>query len=261
MRRKAEVEQAIIAFRQLKPKVRPSGREMILQAKLHKIIDETFSELSKTYTEMAEQAGAVGFVQAMNEGLLDVHIFGQEPRAGATNFDYMVNEYVEVVERTMNDHQTYPMFDDMVATLLRAGVNEGKIKVSEAGTRQSRQAALVSFLFERLPLFEAATVDEVLDIRRELHRPLIRFRAAMNRYAADLKTPAWDAEFQADAEAVFRREIEPAILDIEDAIPRSRRWRRPDWGLAWLSHWRMLAVSGGIRSRRLSRINSISTTA
>lgn len=42
--------------------------------------------------------------------------------------------------------------------------------------------------------------------------------AAMIRFSEQIKNAAWDHEFSYDAEQVFLRDVEPAVLEIEDAV-------------------------------------------
>jgi hypothetical protein len=60
-------------------------------------------------------------------------------------------------------------------------------------------------------------MKEILDIRRELENHRARFRSGI-KYAATIRNASWDEEFIAEIEEIFHREIEPAVLDIEDAV-------------------------------------------
>ncbi len=63
--------------------------------------------------------------------------------------------------------------------------------------------------------------DLRLDIRQELERPLTRFRSAMIKFSSEIKSASWDLDFVSDADQVFRREVAPTILDIEEEISSS----------------------------------------
>jgi hypothetical protein len=162
---------------------------------------------------MAKAAGAVGINRAKESGLLTLHSLGE-----TGSFDDIVNEFLDVVANSVSNGSTYPLFDEQTSGLVRAGIEEGKITVSDKGIDRSKHSRLAAHLFERLPLFDAASVDEILDIRKELERPLVRFRAAMMKFSDDIRSAAWDKDFDSEAQKVFYREIEPAVLDIEDAV-------------------------------------------
>ena len=40
------------------------------------------------------------------------------------------------------------------------------------------------------------TTDEILDIRKELEKPLVRFRSKLLAYDAEIQSMPWDEEFQ-----------------------------------------------------------------
>jgi flagellar capping protein FliD len=65
-------------------------------------------------------------------------------------------------------------------------------------------------------LFERATVNEILDIRRELEKPLWNFRSAMVKFSQQIQSASWDKDFTYDADRVFRSEVTPAVLALED---------------------------------------------
>jgi hypothetical protein len=77
-------------------------------------------------------------------------------------------------------------------------------------------------LFERLPLFDQATVNEILDIRRELETPLTRFRSSIIRFSDSIRTAAWDEDFSFEADQIFQRDVQPAVLDLEEAVKTNK---------------------------------------
>ena len=134
---------------------------------------------------------------------------------------------------------THPMLDERAGELVRLGVEAGYIGASETGRAMSRHGGLTSDLMRRLPLFDEASVGEVLDIRRELEGPLARFRGTVSEFAGGMRAQGWDADFAADAEEVFVRDVAPAVQELEDMVRDNRflfellpRMSRPqDWGV------------------------------
>ena len=116
--------------------------------------------------------------------------------------------------------------------------------MSDSGAARGKHAGLASHLLRRLPLFEAAPVDEILDIRRELERPLVRFRGAVARFSDGMRAAGWEAEeFVGDAEEVFVQEVEPAVIEIEEAVRDNRFLARLVPGMTEPPHW---AVGGAL---------------
>lgn len=191
----------------------PSQADLHLRSRLERLISQAWVGIKESINEMAKAAGAEGINRAKESGLLTLHSLGD-----TGNFDDIVTEFLDVIANSVSNGSTYPLFDEQTSDLVRAGIKEGRITVSDVGIDRSKHSRLAAHLFERLPLFDAASVDEILDIRKELERPLVRFRAAMMKFSDDIRSAAWDKDFDSEAQQVFYQEIEPAVLDIEDAL-------------------------------------------
>lgn len=115
-----------------------------------------------------------------------------------------------------------PLLDGTTLDLLRqraAGVAEPTASwPSPTSGSRLREGGLVADWLPRLPLFDAATVAETLDIRRELDAHVARFRAAVIVFSETVGPAVWDADFAYEAERLFRREVAPTVEDIRDAI-------------------------------------------
>jgi hypothetical protein len=147
----------------------------------------------------------------MQSGVVEIAIFD------VSDQKEMVNAYLETVGNAVVSGETYPLFDDMTGNLVSTAIREGKIVPTDVSINRAKQIGLSSDLLRRLPLFDEASVDEILDIRKELDKPLIRFRSAIIQFSRDAQSAAWDKEFSKEAEQVFREHVEPAVLDIEEA--------------------------------------------
>ena len=134
----------------------------------------------------------------------------------------LIKEYIDVMSQAVAQGKSYPLLDDLTGNLIRAAIAEGKLEVPDVAVKRGRNVGLMSDLFGRLPLFDQASVQEVLDIRRGLERPLVRFRSAVSTYSDTISSAQWDSAFPIEAEKVFLTEVQPAVLDIEDAIKTNR---------------------------------------
>jgi hypothetical protein len=180
--------------------------------------------------EFLRVAGANGIVEAVDTGLLDLHRFeaggaerigGLVPENQEIPEEFFMDlfwEFLDLIGEAVADGATNPLFDQMSGDLLRTGVEAGVVSPSESGIARGRHSGLASDLLRRLPLFEKATVQEILDIRRELEDPLIRFRSAVIEMSEGIRSAVWDEDFPDDADMAFREAVEPAILEIEEAV-------------------------------------------
>jgi hypothetical protein len=198
-----------------KKKRRPD--EDLSVARFEKKLNDTWGEMRIIIEEQAAEAGAEGLVTALQSGLLELHPFDVSGQSKD-----VATQFVSVIGDAISDGTTYPLFDDSTGGLVQASINEGKMKVSDSAVARARHGGLVGELLERLPLFDDASVADVLDIRRELEKPLVRFRGAVIGFAESIKTAAWDAEFTSDAGTLYRQDVAPAILEIEETVKANR---------------------------------------
>jgi hypothetical protein len=196
-------------------------------------LNGVWREYERQMGDFARSAGAQGIVEARDSGILDLHQFGTGKLETLTEltpdnttekqelFDELTLEFFDLIAKATADGSTYPLFDDISGDLLRAGTDLGAVVISESSVARGRHSGLASELLRRLPLFEMATVNQILDIRRELASPLVRFRAAVVGFSEKIRSAAWDSDFASDAEMVFRKQVEPAVLELEEEVQSS----------------------------------------
>lgn len=111
-----------------------------------------------------------------------------------------------------------PLLDGATMDLLRQRASGVAEPVASSNGPRGREGGLVADWLPRLPLFEAASIEEILDIRRELAAHIARFRAAVIEFADAVQPAVWDDGFPHEAERLYRREVAPTVADIADAI-------------------------------------------
>ena len=189
-------------------------------------------DLRQNVVAQHKAAGIEGFREAVREGVLEIHTFGQtsveaivEARltgnghwlSGVDIADVLV-EFIEQASEAMISGTTYPLLDAPTAEFVAAAEGAGFAQVSTAAADRGRHSGLAGDLLRRLPLFEKATISEVLDIRRDLRVPLLGFRRAVADFAREVRSAAWQEGFAEEAETLFREKVEPEVEKIENAV-------------------------------------------
>jgi hypothetical protein len=247
----ASEEEARRTLTQLKriKNLRFKGRQgRVLLGQFEQLLAEQWTAVKEKAVEIAQEAGIRSIDRAVESGLLELHTFKGtdsidralefatdciasasgspllESRASAMSKrdNRMIREFVERISDAVSDGSTYPLFDVETSELVEASIREGKITVSKAGIERGKHSGLAGHLLQRLPLFEQASIDEILDIRRELNRYLTRFRKAIIEFSEAIKTESWDKDFPSEADKVFYRDVAPAVLDIEEAVKSNK---------------------------------------
>lgn len=232
-----ELLQAAVGLRGRDAQRRISKRN---RQRLFAMANENFDKLEDMVFDQHRAAGIEGFREAVDSGMLEIHSFRQtsvEALVEATirgdgdlfrgaDVPDVMQEYVEQVGRTLHDGGTYPVFDDLTGEFVSECISGGLIVAPRTAQHRSRYGGLAADLLGRLPSLEQATLEEALDVRRELDDPLRGFRLAVADFSREIASAGWSAEFSEEAEALFREKVEPEVQRIEAAISENNDLRR-----------------------------------
>lgn len=128
-----------------------------------------------------------------------------------------VKAWMDGIVKRLSDSRTHLLFDRETASFVDSMVREGVVGISSAGRLLLGKAAMGAGLVAKLPSFEAATVDELLDLRADLNKPLMRYRAAvvrLSRTIPDIPVKDMDAAVQAEWEST----VAPALDDLSTGL-------------------------------------------
>ena len=84
--------------------------------------------------------------------------------------------------------------------------------------RRGARAAIAVNLLDRLPGFSEASLDEVVDLRRELAPFLIPFRSAVATFAGEIEAEPYTTEFLDAVDELYERDVAPALQAITEAV-------------------------------------------
>ncbi len=223
--RAPELLAALDGYRRLEKQKRGRSREELLaylqlrpkMEKLKSEIDRAWADdLVPKVEQLLKSAGADQLLGAISQGLLQVDPLLE----GDQEFDKdaVIEAFVARIAQVLSERGTYPLFDGQTGTLVRHGIAEGLFRTAPVSRERGKQVAVASDLMARLPAFPKATVAEILDIRTELEAPLVRFRAAMIELGKLVESAAYEEGFADQVDELFRVEVEPALLEIEEQV-------------------------------------------
>lgn len=209
-------------------------------------IDKHWTEIKDVSQEIGKKAGISQLDLAINSGFVELYNFNalnkdnekitiefmadciaNSKKSKMTELhaakieskrDSFTAEFIEQLVGAVVDGSTFPLFDDQTGNLIKNVVNILKGSASDDNFRRGKHSGLVAFLLKQLPLFEQARIDEILDIRKELDKYLLRFRKKIFEYSEIVRSAQWDRHFASEANDIFNRNVAPTIQDIEEEI-------------------------------------------
>ena len=132
--------------------------------------------------------------------------------------DAVIEAFTAELKRYLLDPTKFVLLDATVSSLARAMIKEGHIQLPVRAASNSMEATLGTGILSRLPAFTAAPFDEVMDLRQDLEEPLGRYRRKVSHLRGDMQTEPFDQHIQAEVDAVWRNEVDPAIAEIRLAM-------------------------------------------
>ena len=203
------------AYAALGPRLNEPWVTASRRAWIERVAEEQWQEARASLRTHVDRGGHGELLTAVLSGRLSVDGLDLETLAAPDDFvPVAADAYAARVLDAIAAGLSVPMLDDVTADLLR----QRSAGVAEPRAGWIRQGGLVADWLPRLPLFDLATVEETLDVRRDLDQHLARFRSAVTEFAEAVASAVWDPDFPLDAERLYRRDVAPAISDIEDAV-------------------------------------------
>jgi hypothetical protein len=232
-----DITPLVVELEQGMARNRRSPGSKILRAEFSRRLTSAFRPISEKVEEMLVDAGANDLALARKRNLVEIESAGSMDAvdylayciisaklaasgAGKENpqTTELVEAFVEKLTQHLSSGRDYLVFDDAVARLVDAAVREGAVRPTTGSKGRSRQVMTAATLMTRLPTFPEATVDELLDIREELTDPITRFRSAMVTMGRSFTAEAWEPDFGDQVHDAWIETIQPAVLDIEEAV-------------------------------------------
>jgi hypothetical protein len=215
---------------------------------VRQILSEAVRGLEReTGIDQLSRARAKGYVQIESANpddavdlLASCIISASQTDSGARRDDSqtsrIVETFIEKLSRHLSSGVDYLIFDEQVASLTEAAIREGLFKPARGPAGRCAQAMTATAFMGRLPTFPDATVDEVLDIRAELAKPLTQFRSAMVSVSKEFTSEAWETDFDDEIQNAWVESVAPAIDEIEASVHDNRSLLTKAAGVAGVAH-------------------------
>jgi hypothetical protein len=202
-------------LRKRRRRLTPHERKLVVGLEDH--LDRGSRDVIAKLDEMLEQAGAGELAHALELGVVDLHGLGIEQADENNLIDVVIEALGDVLAESVGvAARTFPLFDNEAGDLMRAMVAEGK--VVEPRAARSNEVGAAGRLIAGLDAFPHAAMDDLLDVRRRLARPLVRFRGALAKVASEFESAAWDDDFEREVDDLYRREVAPAVLEVDETL-------------------------------------------
>lgn len=163
--------------------------------------------------QMSEASGVKELESVMDNKTVR---FNERIFVGATK--EMLDTFLREFKRYLTDPNKFVLLDEDMASLARSMIREGMVQPPDRSMANAGEAVLGTGLLARLPAFTSVPLAEVHDLRQDLDEPLSRYRRRVAQLRGELRGTPFDKEVDAEVNAVWRHEVDPAIADIREAM-------------------------------------------
>lgn len=173
-------------------------------------LQEFMKELMKIMQDFFGEAQCKDLEKLMSLKGINLHKFNYS--IGDT--EKIIKEYLDTLEQATQN--SYTLFDEDSKEYIKLAMKEKLISLSEFDQERAKHAGVSDKLISTLPTFDFASIDEILDIKKELQPSIIRFRSKMLQYSEQIKDAPWDKNFEGECTQLYIKEVAPALLEIEE---------------------------------------------
>lgn len=216
-RRQLEFEKCKQLF--IKKKLKPIEKQQRLQ--MQKLLNQQWLKFKEIIENLVVRSGLDNILPFVEEGVLEL----QSLTPKENTMDSLMEEWMNVIDNTLIEPNTYPLFDKTINSLIGQAQNIaqslGQSNEKHVFERASH-AGFVSDVYQRLPSFEQAGFDEIMDIRKELRKPLDNFRSAMLEYSQDINSVPWKEDFEYEAKKLYLMNVVPIVNQVEEACKENK---------------------------------------
>lgn len=203
------------SFEQLKRRRHRKRQDLTQLIQARRLLRNAVKTLGADAQRISASAGGDELGVAVKAGLLEIDPL-VDPSGGG-----ILETYIVKLDALLTHATTYPLFDDEIGEFVRLRGAEGLFEISAGNERRGKQAAIASDLLSRMPALPNASMTDVLSVRRDLEKPLGRFRAIVIGLAKQLESELLDADLDGEIQDIYLSQIAPALDDLADQFASS----------------------------------------
>ena len=196
----------------LSKKKHRSKQEILAQMKMDKAIEQCKGMLIDGMSQLTESTSAKEINKLIDREIISVFDYKQED----FNIDALAGGYFGNLLGTMQNHTAYPLFDKTSNDVISSFAKTKILDLGSVNQEVLIHAGLATNILMTLPTLDGASVDEILDFKKEMQGPLSNFRKAIYGFAESVESKPWDQDFQYDCLKIYYAEVVPRVEELNE---------------------------------------------
>lgn len=196
----------------LRKKKNRSKQELLTQLKMRQVTSQCNDLLEETLEAILNQKGTKAIQDLIDRRIVSVYDYSHNGFC----VDELTGGYFANLIGTIKHRGSYPLFDNVSADLVKTVVNTKILDFGKTDKEIMRHAGIANRILMTLPTLEGASVDEILDFKKDLRTPLENFRTAIYQFSEQVASMPWDDNFQYECLKLYDTEVIPRVHEINE---------------------------------------------
>ncbi len=196
----------------LSKKKHRSGKEIIAQKKMEALMGQCREMLNGMCAQYTISVSNIEIEKLLTRGIITIYDYGYND----FNLDSLVGGYFGNLIGTIQNQTAYPLFDKTSNEIISSFDKSHILDLGNVNQEVLVHAGLATNILMTLPTLDKASVDEILDFKRDMHAPLANFRKAIFSFAETVKSRPWDHDFQYDCLKLYYKEVVPKVEELNE---------------------------------------------
>ena len=196
----------------LKKKKHRTKEEILAQMKMRQATNQCNAFMQTAVTSLMNQNGIKSIQSLVDRKLVSIYDYSYN----GFSIDELTGGYFANLMSSIKHGGSYPLFDTISSDVVRTVVNTKILDFSKTDKEIIRHAGIANNILVTLPTLEKATVDEILDFKKDLTGPLTNFRTAIYQFSEQVTSMPWDDNFKFECLKLYDTEVMPKVNEINE---------------------------------------------
>lgn len=205
------IKEQIVPFEPfLKKNKHRTRQEILAQMQVSKVMNQSRQTLLDAMSQFTGTPGAKSIENLIEKNIISVFDY----KNSDFNLDALAGGYFGNLIRTMQNGMAYPLFDKTSNDVVAAFAKKQLLDLGNVNQEVLVHAGVATNILMTLPTLEAASVDEILDFKKEMQGALVNFRSAVYEFSEKIESRPWDKDFQYDCLKIYGKEVAPRVEEL-----------------------------------------------
>ncbi len=197
---------------QLKKKKNRNKQEILSQCQIHKLENQCKKILGTAYNGLINNPGISQIHTLVNNNIIKIYDYSYN----GFSLEELTGGYFANLLGTIKHGDSYPLFDSISADIVSSVTKNKFLDFSKMDKEIIRHAGIAHNILSTLPTLEKASIDEILDFKKDMAIPLSNFRTAIYGFTEKITSMPWDDDFCYECIKLYDTEVMPKVNELNE---------------------------------------------